>query len=103
MPQTELTSYLDYVRSREIPDYEFAPGLHSVSLLQREFVGYVEVMIVSLWNSEKARHRFIEIELIPKEAGSGGVIQLEKRIYELVFSREGKLGNADLEGEQSPG
>jgi hypothetical protein len=104
VPQTELTSYLDYVRSSEIPDYESAPGLHSVSLLRRECVGYVEVMTISVWNFEKALGRFMETQSIPEHVRThDGVIQLEKRAYELVFSCEGKLANADLEGEQSSG
>jgi heme-degrading monooxygenase HmoA len=103
VPQIELTAYLDHVRSSEIPDYEFAPGLHSVSLLRRECVAYVEVMTVSLWNSEKALRRFMQSRSIPKHVrNDGGEIQLEKRTYELLFSCEGRLGNADLEGEQSP-
>ena len=99
VPHAELASYLESVRVTEIPHYEFAPGLQSVLLLQRECVGYVEVMTVSRWSSENALQRFTKNELIPKAVGSGGVIILEKRTYELAFSCEGKLGVAGPEGE----
>jgi heme-degrading monooxygenase HmoA len=63
--------------------------LVSVSLLQRSFVAYVEVMKVSIWRSEEALRRFAEnrpfFADLKTEYGS---IQLDPRTYELVVSRD---------------
>ncbi len=47
-------------QTHEIADYESAAGLVSVWLLRRPFVPYVEVMTVSVWESEQALHQFIK-------------------------------------------
>ena len=40
VPESDLTAYLDYVQKVEIPAYEAAPGLVSVTLVRRNLGGY---------------------------------------------------------------
>lgn len=102
VPQSALSPYLEYVRSTEIPRYEAATGLMSVSLLQRPFGAYVELLTLSIWQSEQALTRFVEKQ--PPADGvesEYGVIQFEPRTYESVVSRDGKLrDDEDLQQEQ---
>jgi hypothetical protein len=101
VPLSEITSYLEHVRSSEIPLYEAAVGLMSVSLLQRQFVAYVELMTISLWQSGGALKRFVEEQLLTDRAlGDSGVIRLEARTFEVVLSREGKL-QGGVQGPES--
>jgi hypothetical protein len=69
VPEHKATCYLEHVQAGEILSYEAAPGLISVSLLQRSLVAYVESMIISLWRSED------RYEGIRGEASLGGSCQ----------------------------
>jgi hypothetical protein len=41
--------YLSYVQNSNIPVYEAATGLISVSVFQRLAVGYVELLTLTMW------------------------------------------------------
>lgn len=91
VPKSNLNDYLEHVQKNELPSYAVAPGLVSVSLLQRSFVAYVEVMTVSNWRSDEALRRFAENRRFFANAKTEyGTIQLDPRTYELVVSREGE-------------
>jgi hypothetical protein len=51
------------VQENEIPSYESAAGL--ISVLPRPFVAYVEVMALSLWQSDEELTGFIESQPDP--------------------------------------
>jgi heme-degrading monooxygenase HmoA len=104
VPESEASSYLEYVQNCEIPCYEVASGLIGVSVLQKPFVAYVELMTVSVWRSEEALNRFVRDQLPADRAKAGrGTLQLSERIYEVVLSREGRLRGADLRGPKETG
>jgi hypothetical protein len=49
--ESRVGSYREFLESSVIPRYETAPGMVKVSLLERQLVAYVEIIIVSLWQS----------------------------------------------------
>lgn len=104
VPESMASSYLEYVQRCEIPCYEVASGLIGVSVLQKPFVAYVELMTVSVWQSEEALERFVRDQLPADHTeASGGAIELSERIYEVVLSRPGKLRVADLREPEESG
>jgi heme-degrading monooxygenase HmoA len=101
VPESMVSSYLEYVQNCEIPCYEVANGLIGVSVLQKPFVAYVELMTVSVWRSEEALKRFVKDQLPADRAEADcGTIELSERIYEVVLSRAGKLRGADMRGPE---
>ena len=58
--ETSLNPHLEHVQRNDIPNYEAASGLVSVWLLERRFVAYVEVMTLSLWQSEGVLKELIQ-------------------------------------------
>ena len=104
VPESMACAYVEYVQSCEIPCYEAANGLIDVSVLRKPFVAYVELMTVSVWQSEEALKRFVRDQLPADRAEAcRGAIELSERIYEVVLSRPGKLRVADLRGPEEPG
>jgi heme-degrading monooxygenase HmoA len=104
VPESMASSYLEYVQRCEIPCYEVASGLIGVSVLQKPFVAYVELMTVSVWQSEEALKRFVRDQLpADRTEAGGGAIELSERIYEVVLSRPGKLCVADLREPEESG
>lgn len=92
---------MERAQQSEIPAYKAAPGLHSVWLLERYFVGYVEVMAISLWRSETAMNGFLKDRpQIMAPENEYGEIRLEGRVYKLVTSCNGEP--EELDGKQSP-
>jgi heme-degrading monooxygenase HmoA len=82
--------YLSHVHTSTIPVYEAATGLISVSVFQRLVVGYVELLTLTMWQSEQALTRFLEGRLATNNDRSDfGVIDMEPHLYELVASRQG--------------
>ena len=93
--EPSLNEYLEHLQRNEIPHYEAAPGLISVWLLQRPFVAYVELLIISLWHSEQALTRFLETQTqTPAATETYGSIQLEARNYTVLISGHGKVQEA---------
>ena len=90
VPDSQLNVYKEHVLGTEITRYEAAPGLVSVWVLQRTFVAYVELLVISLWNSAHALALFEEIEP-PRDQVKAhcSAIRLEAGAYELVLFREG--------------
>jgi len=85
-----FSRYLDHVHTSAIPAYEAAAGLISVSVFQRLVVGYVELLTLTMWQSEQALTRFLEGRPPTNNDRSDyGVIHMEPHVYELVSSRQG--------------
>ncbi len=90
VPHPQVSAYLEYVQMSSIPAYENAAGLVSVSLLQRPFVAYVELLTLSLWESEYALSQFDEVQSTTDGVRSQhGIIHFEPHTYQLVVSRRG--------------
>ncbi len=103
VPLYNFTSYLEYVQGSEVPSYEAATGLISVSLLQRSLVTYVELMTISSWRSEEAMKPFVEKQLSADRAKNEyGIIQFEAHTYELALYRDGKVQGEDERGTTVP-
>lgn len=91
-----LDRYLGHVHTSTIPAYEAAAGLISVSVFQRLVVGYVELLTITMWQSERALTRFLEGRPTTNNDRSDyGVIHMEPHVYELVASRQGTRQIAD--------
>jgi hypothetical protein len=88
-----LHQCLEHEQRDVIPRYEAAPGIISVWLLQRPFVAYIEFVVLSIWQSEKAMQEFLETHSLPDFVGEG-VIQLEPHTFEILLSRHGKSADA---------
>jgi len=84
-----LNAYFEHAQTHEIADYESAAGLVSVWLLSRPFVAYVEVMTVSVWESEQALHQFIKSQLPCR-------LRVPRRKYNAI-ARTPQVGFAVLE------
>jgi heme-degrading monooxygenase HmoA len=98
VPDSKLKEYLKDVRRNELRRYELAPGLDSVCLLQKAFVAYVEVVIMSIWRSEGALKRFSESW--PSRDGvvsEYGGIQFEPRIYSVMMFCKGTAKDVEFE------
>ncbi len=82
--------YLIHVQTSTMPVYEAATGLISASVFHRLFVGYVEPLTLTMWQSEQALNRFLEGRVATTNDRSDyGVIHMEPHVYELVVSRQG--------------
>jgi len=98
IPESRLNEYLRDVQSNELRSYELAPGLDSVCLLQRAFVAYVEVVIMSIWRSEKALERFSDSwPSRDRVASEYGGIQFEPRVYSLMMFCKGITRDIEFE------
>jgi heme-degrading monooxygenase HmoA len=99
--ESELGSYLAYLESGVIPRYEAAAGMIMMYLLKRRFVAYVEVLSVSLWQSQEALRRFVTTQSpMEDDKREYDVIELEPRNFEVVLSLVGKV-LADEESQQT--
>jgi hypothetical protein len=101
VPHSILDRYLDHVRTSIIPVYESAADLISLSVFQRPVVGYVELLTLTMWQSDQALTRFLEDNLATdSDRSSYGVIHMEPQAFELVESRQGTRQIAeDLQGQ----
>jgi heme-degrading monooxygenase HmoA len=98
IPAASLSEYLDHAQRNEISNYEIAPGLESVLLVQRPFVAYVEVMTISIWRSEKALARFSANQpSFDSTNNEYGGVHLEPHIYEVVTCREGNVVLSEID------
>jgi tRNA A22 N-methylase len=72
-----------------------------VSLLERQLVAYVEMLTVSLWQSQEQLQQFLENlqlsmesqKLVEDAKRKYGVIEVESRTFEVVLSREANQQN----------
>jgi heme-degrading monooxygenase HmoA len=90
IPESQASAYLEELQSHALPIYECAQGLVSISVLQRPVVAYHEVMLLSLWRSERALERFQQEHNSVVALEGHGRIQLEPHTFELVCSCRGK-------------
>jgi heme-degrading monooxygenase HmoA len=86
IPKAELSNYCEHVR-RELPQYEGAAGLDSIHVLQREFVAYVEITTLSLWDSEEALRAFLEAPPVEDTPRNFMGIEFEARTYTVLVVR----------------
>jgi heme-degrading monooxygenase HmoA len=104
VPEPMLNDHLERVQKSEIRVYETAPGLHSVWLLERPFVGFVEVVTVSVWRSEAALNQFLRdrppVTVEKKEHKEHDEIQLDARLYGLVMACKGPPADPTEEPQQ---
>jgi heme-degrading monooxygenase HmoA len=90
VPETNIGAYLEYVERNELPLYESTPGLIKVWVLQRPFVAYTEVVVLSVWKSEEFMTGFVEKHPVLEEVKRDyGAIPLEARAYGFFASRDG--------------
>lgn len=93
-------TYLDHVCATAMPIYEATTGLISVLLFRRPAVGYVELLTLTMWQSEQALTRFLESSPATNGLrGDKGVIHMDPHVYELVASRQGIRECEDAEPE----
>jgi heme-degrading monooxygenase HmoA len=86
---------IEDMRSRTIPTCQAAEGFVSLYLLQSPFVAYVELLMISIWESEPALDRFTASQLpVVGAEKDHGIIQLGLRTYELLVSLESKAQEA---------
>jgi hypothetical protein len=78
VPESLYNLHLTKLQSAAIPQYEAAAGLVSVSLLQRPFVAYVELLTISLWVTEKAMTSFLEGQPLVEGVRSEEIILLDR-------------------------
>ena len=80
-----IEDFLAKLQVEVIPTYTTADGMLSVLVLRRTLVGYCEIMIVSLWESNGAAIQFAGGGLPRAEfVQEFGVIQKETINFELV-------------------
>lgn len=90
VPESTFGTYLSHVYATTIPAYEATKGLISVSVFRRSAVGYVELLTLTIWQSEQALTKFLEsCPDINGDSSDNGVIHMEPHVYELVASRQG--------------
>ena len=95
VPQSVVSVQIENMRSRTIPTYQAAEGFVSLCLLQRPFVAYVELLMISIWESEEALNRFAASQLAVDVAERDhDIIRLGLRTYELLVSSESKRQDA---------
>jgi heme-degrading monooxygenase HmoA len=87
VPQSMVNVRIEDMRSRTIPIYQAAEGFVSLCLLQRPFVAYVELLMISIWESEAALDRFTASHLpVDGAERDRAIIRLGVRTYDLVSS-----------------
>lgn len=87
IPSTKVTDYLEHVRRYWIPRYNRAAGLESLSLLQRELIAYVEVITITVWDSEDALNRFFQDWPLDDTKCEYAGIEFEPATYSLLMFR----------------
>jgi len=88
----KFPEFLSYMQNSVLPQYQNSPGLISVSLLQRLVVGYVEVLILSVWRSQEALDGFTANDSSAEDIRTRfGAIPMEPHSYEVVASEVGRF------------
>lgn len=101
VPHSMFDGYLDHIYTSTIPVYKAATGLISVSVFQRLVGGYVELLTLTMWQSEQALTRFFEGRpATNNDRNDYGVIHMEPHVYELVASRQRTRQIADDSPEE---
>jgi hypothetical protein len=86
--ETNSTAYRDLLQRVVVPRYEVADGVLSVFVVTRYLVAYVELDILSFWDSEQAMAQFASAEALTTGVGSDlGVIHLDERTYTVAWAR----------------
>ena len=96
--ETKLDGCVNHIRENVMPKYEAMPGLLMVWLLQRQFVAYVELVLLSIWKTEEEMNTFVTSQPPDPILTGEGVIQIEARTYELSKSLVGHYSRCDPPG-----
>ena len=95
VPQSMVSMQIETMRSWTIPACQAAEGFVSLCLLQRPFVAYVELLMISVWESEPALNRFTASQLpVDGAERDHDIVHLGSRTYELLVSGESKAQDA---------
>lgn len=76
--------YVRHLRATVLANIEAADGFSGVWVSKREFVQYVEVLIISMWQSSEALRRVPELQLLEKHK-QYDEIALPAHTYELLW------------------
>lgn len=96
--ETKLDGCVNHICKNVIPKYEGMPGFLMVWLLQRQFVAYVELVLLSIWKTEEEMNAFVASQPPDPILTGEGVIQMEARTYELSTSHVGYYTRSDPPG-----
>ena len=90
VPQSTAKLAVEHWRTTILPGYLASQGLIVVCLLQRSFVDYIELMMLSVWKTREALDQFLQrgIGFVVSES-SNDIIQLEGHTYDLVAFHAG--------------
>jgi heme-degrading monooxygenase HmoA len=77
IPKIKLPDYFEHMQRELIPRYEGAPGLDSLHVLHRELVAYVEITLISLWDSEETWSVSLETRPFEHTSRKFGGIEFE--------------------------
>lgn len=89
IPASRISEYIVHVYRDLIPNFEVAEGLEWVWFLRRRLGTYVEVVTISVWQSEGALTRFFENWPFSEATKEYLGIEFEPRIYTVWASRPG--------------
>lgn len=82
--QSQAEPYLKQLLEALTPACQATPGLSALRVLRRSLVGYEEISMVTIWESEERMQGFCEP--IPVSSQSSVLIQREPPlVYQLVF------------------
>ena len=85
VPYSTVDRYLDYLCTNRVPTCEVSADLISFLVFKRPVVGYVELLTLTIWRSEKALARFLEGCVETTDDGRDySVIHMESHVYELI-------------------
>lgn len=82
---------MECLKTQELPLHEGASGLISISVFQRPLGSMVEVMISSVWRSERDLMHFDHCRALQDGPPQpcDGIITLAPRMFEVVLSLQG--------------
>jgi heme-degrading monooxygenase HmoA len=84
VPSAQAEEYENELRTQLVPNYERAAGLISLHVLRRPLSNaFVEIVIVSIWQTGQALREFVSYRSI-SECSANGIIRLGARTYEVM-------------------
>jgi len=94
VPEANIAAYLEFAKRNELVLYLSFPGLRAVWLLERPFVAYVEVLILSVWDSEESMMEFVRKHSpLDQQKSDHGAIAITTHSYRLSALLDGVVRN----------
>jgi len=94
---TRMEDFLAKLRDEVLPAYISANGILSVMILRRALIGYTEVLILSLWESQDAVLQFASRESFDEAyIRELGIIRKERLAFDVICSWSSELTSRDL-------